>query len=153
MKFCVLLLVFSFILVSCGTDTGNPGMTPVSGEDGASEFMPSFVEGTCNKLKFCHTEMDLRECGPKLIQEANMPLALGFLDLEFKNLTEVYQAEVRREILPHASFSDQCLLNIQAITCDHPSMNEAYRTGNIRPFEKTHNIVPNICRSAYQYSD
>jgi len=149
-KLQITLLFLLSILVSCGTDTGNPGETARAGlGQDRLLFVNRFVEATCLQIQSCHEDQSITDC-EALYTEQNMPASLGWGESDFENLNGVLGFEMGGQITPNEETANSCLEEIKNLSCETSEMREAFDGDSTRPFEKANRVIPARCQSVFE---
>jgi len=150
MKLQITLLFLLSILVSCGTDTGNPGETARAGlGQDRLYFVDRFVDAACLKIHSCRENMAIRDC-EALYTEPNMPASLGWRESDFENLNGVLGFEMGGQITPNEEVANSCLEEIKNLSCETTEMREAFNGDSTRPFENANRVIPTRCQSVFE---
>lgn len=145
-----ILAIILFFQLGCGTDTGNPGLrTPKN--DGSIEAVPfvtGFVSEICARIQFCHPGLSSQRCEIGIYNQELMVPSLGLDIKSFSHLVEVYEAEIKKILIPNP-LASQCLEDINKLNCENGSVKGAFNQNSDQPFSKAHEMVPQSCENSY----
>lgn len=154
----ILLLILLFQLTGCldGTDTGNPGQTsgdnltsPIN-NDGGGKLPPlsSFVDAICTKLSSCEGSTIIN-CDADVYAQTNIDNEIGLTPGDFTDLNEVEDGIKTSTITLNTTARDQCILDINSLTCGNPAVTAAYDDMASNPFEGVAAMLPVSCQSLF----
>ncbi len=141
-------LIF-IILISCGTETGNPfttssgnsGEAPVS--DGTTTMIYQVVVSSCKKIAQCYSSnLSESTCISKVLSDGKFDTELGLSDGIYNTTQEMINAETANSITPNQSESDQCKADISALNCSDSEVVNAYDISSPNDFGSLFEIIP-----------
>ncbi|MCJ8275694.1 MAG: hypothetical protein HRT44_10645 [Bdellovibrionales bacterium] len=150
-----LKILFSllFLLVACGTDTGNPGATPESGEgfDNAigvidrpgDEVIPTLVDVICDRFTDCGTST-FKSCKSSLYALDEIDTEIGLPEGAYSSLKEVHNAFTDEALKESPDDFNQCLADIQASSCSDLDFTQQPHPDN-NDFAGSSVVIPSSC--------
>ena len=146
------ILVLSFALISCGTDTGNP-QTPAPnaaiGEHPHLNYTENLRHEICQLLSNCLDQVTYSLCSEQFGSLPNLHESLG-LSSDFENYNEIIFAEKNKSLQPQSQPANLCLYNIKALSCDNVLVRNSYDEHHpIHPFFPVEKLLAPICQESF----
>lgn len=146
MKKGIILLSFLFF-VSCGTDTGNPGVR----RDGAPSAIGAYKisDTACAKVSECNASVTT--CYSSVNVDSQFVPALGLSNGRYPRLENVYAA-VDNGILAYSDSSYLVCANaIRQLACSHALVVSSYSNSSPLDFSHVHQLlkVSDFCKYIY----
>jgi len=149
----LIALALSTLLISCGTDTGNPGV--VQSNDGFDQsgglatHSTMVVTSVCKILVSCNAGLTKEICTVEVNAREDMVSTLGLSKEEFATLEEVKKAEMDKSLNTNQDKAKICLVDIQSLACVDEQVVNAFDLESDQPFSNVETIVPEICLKSY----
>lgn len=143
------IFMLSLLLtVSCkyqGTDTGNP--VPVNGSTTATYLIISTV---CAKVESCQILADTDDCISQNLSSTDFGIKLGLpLAQQSWSLSKIDVEEDLGNIMPNLVNTKQCVVDLGALTCAEPVVQDAYDVSLLNPYEKVKDVLPASCATVF----
>ena len=140
----ILLLLFSILIFSCGTETGNPLTSLTSGDNdngdpnagndsGELQSTKSFLiaKSVCEKIKNCYpsTTADLN-CEEDILGLEGFDENLGLPAGSYYDLTALMTAESDGRVTVDSNANTQCLTDLDDLSCSDSEVLNSYDSSN-----------------------
>jgi hypothetical protein len=134
---------------SCGTGTGNPiddmGSKTPDGMIGTNELM----HAVCNKMSACHTDLAWADCKEKFFARTDVDTEIGIPAGTYPTFLDTFKAELNYKIKYSPLDFNDCLSNLNSMTCDDPLIVNAYTSSAVDPMAGITAIFSPICADAF----
>jgi hypothetical protein len=140
-----LVLIIMFILISCGTETGNPLTEPQTsiGEDSPSTKSGLVLSVACNKLYECYSGyITLSNCEIGIFAQDNFDTVLGLIDGIYLTASEIVAAEVGGKISGNQNELSQCLTDINSLSCSDNEVVNSFDINSSTDYSNAFQIIP-----------
>ncbi|MCB0392466.1 MAG: hypothetical protein KDD58_14345 [Bdellovibrionales bacterium] len=151
------LLLLLISLSACkidvtGTGTGNPlwdsepsNLTDVEGR----ETFPLYYS-ICEVLADCNHEIVYGDCVEKVSALGNVNESLGLQNYQFSSFQEIYMAINNGHIEMNVDFHWQCEQEVLNLSCELPSVQEAYTPDSAHHYERVPGMLHEVCKKAFE---
>jgi hypothetical protein len=145
----VLLVLLIFGAGCGGTETGNPsGLTTTAGGSagagtGESPYTATpqnLVNAICALVAQCDGA-DSSACLSGILSQTNIPTALG-LSASFGTVQQMLSEYNSGTISENTTYSNQCLTDIEALSCSSSAVTSAYSSSAPTDWTKLINLIP-----------
>lgn len=151
----IFTLLFLLSLTSCGTDTGNPGQDNINNDMGtiiadtpSEEMIPTLVNSICERMDTCHNQTS-EDCKPSIFNLENIDTEIGIDKNSYKSLHEIHSAVSQGDIINDPITFNNCLSDIQQLSCDAPSVQNAFIKGSSNEYDGVANMLPKSCEGSF----
>ena len=159
MKYLFILL----LLISCGTEVGNPWDDSDDGGEGSfndspsdddtSLFVERLVSTTCSKLVSCFPDtVTISVCHASIEAVDGFDERLG-LGSSYSDLSDIEEAEEAENIIANSNYSGNCLDEISTLACGDSEVTLSFDEASPSDYSNTFEIISNIssnCTNVFQ---
>ncbi len=147
MKYLIIIL----LLISCGTEVGNPwddsddggegGFNDVPVDDETSLFVEKLVSTTCSKLASCFPDtVTISVCHASIEAIDGFDERLG-LGSSYSDLSDIEEAEEAETIISDSDYSKSCLDEIDSLACGDPEVVLSFDETSPSDYSNTFEII------------
>lgn len=152
----VLLLLISFFVFSCGTETGNPLTSLTSGDNnnsdpnagndsGELQSTKSFLiaKAVCEKIKSCYPlAADDLNCEEDILGLEGFDENLGLAADSYYDLAALMTAESDDRLTVDSNANTQCLTDLENLSCSDSEVLNAYDSSNSTDYSNFALMLP-----------
>ncbi len=147
----IISLNLVFLLLSCskkneGTNTGNPGNSPVNIISPSTSTL--LLNKICKKLISCYETIIFDQCFEQVQLNSNIGNELN-LAPEYETFPQIQEAEEKNLITVNLSHFDDCIYDIENSSCTDPQILNSYSTNYPLDFTNSY-LILRLSTSCYQ---
>lgn len=141
--------IFLLILLSCGTETGNPvrsvAQNGPSAEIGSANYSASFriISELCHKLNSCDSNLSRETCLDQIYPLSSIAPRLGIPDSTYNDFEAVIDAELNDEITNNPDNVIDCINTFMDYECDGVEITGSYNSNAPTNFTQIHLLLAN----------
>lgn len=144
MKTFLAIIILPLFLAAClespGTNTGNPGTSPVG--DGNSPGMPPnsahyLVDSVCAKIKACYPQSNSGTCYLNAMALPGYTSELGATAATYNKMSDLAVAVDAGTLTPNTTNFTTCNDTIKALTCADTLVQNAYSVSALADYSAT----------------
>jgi hypothetical protein len=151
------LLILGVLGAGCGTGlfggtgTGNPGVGPQgTTEDG--NLNSTIWSALCSKLVQCNGgSLSAATCSASLNSQDNIDTEVGLSVGQYANVSAIVSAVDSGALTVNSSHSQQCVSDVQALSCADPLVQGAFQSGAANPLAGAAAMIPTGAASCTGY--
>ena len=151
MKISILFFIISAFIISCGTDTGNPGEIPINhsagtGIEESKTIVNSIVQEGCKVLRRCHN-LRLKSCQDDWMKLTNMNGALGLDENSKQSLQQIHENILKEDLKINPE--NTCISAIKDLSCYDQGVEEAFDPEEENLFVNANEMIPTACQNVF----
>lgn len=142
------LISVLLLIISCGTETGNPFLDgePSGGNDsqnGLITLSEQVLNSSCEKLVNCYSSVLTKEnCLTGLKLQVNFDTEFGLTDGVFSDFQAIIEAEAEEVLVASGPKVNQCRQDIENLLCSDNEVTSAFDTNFPSIFSSSYNLIP-----------